>query len=42
VGATRLPTDAGIDTLADSSAPSYKATQDVRREFGEEPVVVLA
>jgi uncharacterized protein len=42
VGATRLPTDAGIDTLVDSGSSSYRATQDVRREFGEEPVVVLA
>jgi predicted RND superfamily exporter protein len=42
VGATRLSTDAGVGTLVDSNAPSYKATQDVRREFGEEPVVVLA
>jgi uncharacterized protein len=42
VGATRLPTDAGVDTLVDSNAPSYRATQDVRHEFGEEPVVVLA
>lgn len=40
--ATRLPTDAGVDTLVDSGAPSYGATQDVRQEFGEEPVVVLA
>ncbi len=42
VAATQLPTDAGIDTLVDSGSPSYRATQDVRREFGEEPVVVLA
>ncbi len=42
VGATRLSTDAGADTLVDSDAASYRATQDVRRDFGEEPVVVLA
>jgi len=42
VGATRLSTDAGVDTLVDSDAASYRATQDVRRDFGEEPVVVLA
>ncbi len=42
VGATQLPTDAGVDTLVDSDAASYRATQDVRRDFGEEPVVVLA
>jgi uncharacterized protein len=42
IGATQIPTDAGIGTLTDSSSATYKATQDVRREFGEEPVVVLA
>ncbi len=42
MGATRLPTDAGIDTLVNSDTPGYRATQDVRGEFGEEPVVVLA
>jgi uncharacterized protein len=42
VAATRLPTDAGIGTLVDSNTASYRATQEVRREFGEEPVVVLA
>ena len=42
VGATRVPTDAGIGTLVDSDTASYRATQEVRREFGEEPVVVLA
>lgn len=41
-GATRLSTDAGVDTLVDSDAVSYRATQDVRRDFGEEPVVILA
>lgn len=40
--ATRLPTDAGTDTLVDSDTASYRATQEVREEFGEEPVVVLA
>ncbi len=42
VAATQLPTDAGTDTLVDADTPSYRATQEVRREFGEEPVVVLA
>jgi predicted RND superfamily exporter protein len=42
VVATRLPTDAGTDTLVDSDAASYRATQEVKRNFGEEPVVVLA
>jgi uncharacterized protein len=42
VAATRLPTDAGAGTLVDSSTESYRATQQVREAFGEEPVVVLA
>jgi hypothetical protein len=42
VAATQLPTDAGADTLVDTDTAAYRATQDVRREFGEEPVVVLA
>jgi hydrophobe/amphiphile efflux-3 (HAE3) family protein len=41
-GASRLPTDAGVDTLADSGSATYEATQRVREEFGEEPIVVLA
>jgi hydrophobe/amphiphile efflux-3 (HAE3) family protein len=40
--ATRIPTDAGVGTLVDSDDPTYRATQDVRATFGEEPVVVLA
>ncbi len=42
VAATRLPTDAGAGTLVDSGTESYRATQQVREAFGEEPVVVLA
>lgn len=42
VGATRIPTDAGVATLVDSDAGTYQATQQVREAFGEEPVVVLA
>jgi predicted RND superfamily exporter protein len=42
VAATQLPTDAATDTLVDSDTPSYRATQEARRDFGEEPVVVLA
>ena len=42
VGATRIPTDAGISTLVDTDTETYEATEDVRRDFGEEPVVVLA
>ncbi|MGN6275288.1 MAG: efflux RND transporter permease subunit [Solirubrobacterales bacterium] len=41
VGATQISTDAGVGTLVDSSSATYKATQAVRQEFGEEPVVVL-
>jgi hydrophobe/amphiphile efflux-3 (HAE3) family protein len=41
VGATRIPTDAGVGTLVDSDLPTYQATQRVRAAFGEEPVVVL-
>lgn len=42
VAATQLPTDAATDTLVDPDTASYRATQEVRRDFGEEPVVVLA
>jgi hydrophobe/amphiphile efflux-3 (HAE3) family protein len=42
VAATRLSTDARTSTLVDTDTASYGATQEVRREFGEEPVVVLA
>jgi hydrophobe/amphiphile efflux-3 (HAE3) family protein len=42
IAATQLPTDAATDTLVDSDTASYRATQEVRRDFGEEPVVVLA
>lgn len=41
IGATRLPTDAGVDTLVDADSPTAEATQQVREDFGEEPVVVL-
>jgi len=40
--ATSIPTDAGTDTLVDRDTPSYRATQELREEFGEEPIVVLA
>jgi uncharacterized protein len=42
VGATRLSPDAGTETLVDTDTASYRATQQVREAFGEEPVVVLA
>ncbi|MGN6203138.1 MAG: efflux RND transporter permease subunit [Solirubrobacterales bacterium] len=41
IGATQIPTDAGVGTLADSDSATYKATEEVRSDFGEEPVVVL-
>lgn len=41
VAATQIPADAGVGTLADSDSTTYRATQEVRRDFGEEPVVVL-
>jgi hydrophobe/amphiphile efflux-3 (HAE3) family protein len=40
-GATQIPTDAGVGTLVDHGDETYKATEHVRRVFGEEPVVVL-
>jgi hydrophobe/amphiphile efflux-3 (HAE3) family protein len=42
IGATQIATDAGVETLADSDTATYRATQQVREAFGEEPVVVLA
>ncbi|HEY5976532.1 MAG TPA: MMPL family transporter [Solirubrobacterales bacterium] len=42
VAATRIPTDAGTDTLVDSDAQSYRATQELRETFGDEPIVILA
>jgi uncharacterized protein len=41
VGATRIPTDAGVGTLVDHGDETYKATEHVKQVFGEEPVVVL-
>jgi hydrophobe/amphiphile efflux-3 (HAE3) family protein len=41
VGATQIPTDAGVGTLADSDSATAEATRGVREDFGEEPVVVL-
>ena len=42
LGASRLPTDAGVDTLVDADSATAEATEAVREKFGEEPVVVLA
>jgi hydrophobe/amphiphile efflux-3 (HAE3) family protein len=41
VAATQVDTDAGLGTLVGKGDPTYQATQRVRAEFGEEPVVVL-
>jgi hydrophobe/amphiphile efflux-3 (HAE3) family protein len=41
VGATQVSTDAGIDTLTDPGSASARATEQVREDFGEEPIVVL-
>ncbi|HEX4732024.1 MAG TPA: MMPL family transporter [Solirubrobacterales bacterium] len=41
VAATQVDTDAGLGTLVGRGDPTYEATQRVRSEFGEEPVVVL-
>jgi uncharacterized protein len=41
VAATQVDTDAGLSTLVGKGDPTYRATQQVRDEFGEEPVVVL-
>lgn len=42
MGVGRLRTDAGTGTLVDSNTAAYKATQQLKRVFGEEPVVVVA
>ncbi len=42
VGATQIPADAGVGTLTDTDTATYRATQQVREAFGEEPIVVLA
>ena len=42
VVATQLPTDAATNTLVDSDTASYQATQQVKQDFGEEPIVILA
>jgi uncharacterized protein len=41
VAATQVDTDAGLSTLVGKGDATYEATQRVRDEFGEEPVVVL-
>ncbi|HEY8778348.1 MAG TPA: MMPL family transporter [Solirubrobacterales bacterium] len=41
VGASRLHTNAGTDTLVDSDSQSFQATEQFRRLFGDDAVVVL-
>ncbi|TMK56292.1 MAG: hypothetical protein E6G51_09985 [Actinobacteria bacterium] len=41
VAATQLPTDAGVDTLADAGSSTVEATERVKEDFGEEPIAVL-
>jgi hydrophobe/amphiphile efflux-3 (HAE3) family protein len=40
--ATRLETDAGTDTLVDEGSETFKASESMRRQFGEDPIVVVA
>ena len=40
--ATGIETDAGTDTLVERDTASFRATEELREVFGEEPVVVLA
>jgi uncharacterized protein len=39
--ALRLDTDAGTDTLVDDDDPVFRATEDFKRKFGDDAVVVL-
>jgi predicted RND superfamily exporter protein len=41
VGALGLRPSAGIDTFVSSSSPSYRATVDDERHFGDDAVVIL-
>jgi hydrophobe/amphiphile efflux-3 (HAE3) family protein len=40
-GALRLETDAGTDTLVDRGSETFAATEDFKRQFGDDPVVIL-
>ena len=40
--ATRLTTDTGTDTLADRDSATFQASERVRKEFGSDPVVIVA
>ncbi len=41
VGALRLAPDAGTDQLVDNDSSAYRATEDFKRKFGDDAVVVL-
>jgi len=40
-GALRLEADASTDTLVDSDSESFAATEEFKRQFGDDPVVIL-
>jgi hydrophobe/amphiphile efflux-3 (HAE3) family protein len=40
-GALRLEADAGTDTLVDRDSESFAATEEFKRQFGDDPVVIL-
>ena len=40
-GAMRLEADAGTDTLVDRDSESFAATEEFKRQFGDDPVVIL-
>jgi hydrophobe/amphiphile efflux-3 (HAE3) family protein len=42
LAATRLETDAGTDTLVDEDSATFQASEEMRRQFGDDPVVVVA
>jgi hypothetical protein len=42
IAAAQLDTDAGVDTLVDPDSATALATEQVREDFGEEPIIVLA
>ncbi len=37
----RIPPSASTDTLVDSGSPAFRATEDFKKRFGDDPVVVL-
>ena len=41
VGALRLETNAGTETLVDEDSPEFRATERFRQDFGDDAAVVL-